>query len=249
MPELLGSGIHEMEEVGRSYRFVVTDTCELCKYTTIAYTSLALPSTFYEVLYGIIDVLEYLHINGFIYSCVTPSDILLKERSLHRSPRVFLVNYTLTFKMSNTSRDVAIDSKGGEFMQFHSIDLQKRSTVTRRGDLESLCYTIIYACSGSLPWSSAPADEMIESKKRYRRYSNLWEKWLSPDIALEIVVSILGLLKFTYSLRKTSRVDYSRLHPARVPRRDRILQLRKQNNREPLGCRGCKGCGESRWIG
>jgi len=79
-----------------------------------------------------------------------------------RAETVFLIDFGLAQLFRNPATylhvPLSTDSPDIGTLPFLSVNSQRGSTQSRRDDLESLAYTIIYSARGDLPWMSIRAD-------------------------------------------------------------------------------------------
>ena len=88
-------------------------------------------------------------------------------------------------------------------LPFTSINGQQGHAQSRRDDLESLAYTIIYSARGSLPWSNLRDQEAILQKKLSITVEELCEGLPAP---------FFEFIRYFRSLGFTEKPDYQYLH-------------------------------------
>ncbi|KMZ60331.1 Casein kinase I [Zostera marina] len=103
-----------------------------------------------------ISILEKMHSKGYVHGDVKPENFLL---GLHGTPdekKLFLVDLGLATKWKNsTGHHVEYDQRPDVFrgtVRYASVHAHLGRTASRRDDLESLVYTLIFLLRGRLPW-------------------------------------------------------------------------------------------------
>ena len=116
----------------------------------------------------LIDRIEYIHSNNIVHLDIKPSNFLIgyKAPSL-----IYVIDFGLSkkYKSSRTGKHVAF-SKRKYFhgnIKFSSVNNMKGIVSTRRDDLESLGYMLIYLYENKLPWDySIDAINIAEMAKK-----------------------------------------------------------------------------------
>ncbi|KAI4387396.1 hypothetical protein MLD38_005234 [Melastoma candidum] len=104
-----------------------------------------------------ISILEKIHSKGYIHGDVKPENFLLGPRGSPDEKKLFLVDLGLATKWrdSSTGNHVDYDQRPDVFrgtVRYASVHAHLGRTGSRRDDLESLAYTIIFLLRGRLPW-------------------------------------------------------------------------------------------------
>ncbi|XP_071723813.1 casein kinase 1-like protein HD16 [Rutidosis leptorrhynchoides] len=104
-----------------------------------------------------LSILEQLHIRGFVHGDVKPENFLLGQPGTPNEKKLYLVDLGLASKWRDTSSDnhVDYDQKPDVFrgtVRYASVHAHLGRTGSRRDDLESLAYTLIFLLRGKLPW-------------------------------------------------------------------------------------------------
>ncbi|KAF8023218.1 hypothetical protein BT93_F0658 [Corymbia citriodora subsp. variegata] len=104
-----------------------------------------------------ISILEKLHSKGYIHGDIKPSNFLLGPPGTPEKKRLFLIDLGLATRWQDPSTGLHIkynqtpdDFRGT--VRFASVHAQLGRTSSRRNDLESLVYTLVYLIRGHLPW-------------------------------------------------------------------------------------------------
>uniref|UniRef100_A0A7N0V731 non-specific serine/threonine protein kinase n=1 Tax=Kalanchoe fedtschenkoi TaxID=63787 RepID=A0A7N0V731_KALFE len=104
-----------------------------------------------------ISILEKMHSKGYLHGDVKPENFLLGPPGTPDEKRLFLVDLGLATKWrENTSGShVEYDQRPDVFrgtVRYASVHAHLGRTGSRRDDLESLAYTLVFLLRGRLPW-------------------------------------------------------------------------------------------------
>ncbi|XP_077217988.1 casein kinase 1-like protein HD16 isoform X2 [Tasmannia lanceolata] len=104
-----------------------------------------------------ISILEKIHSRGYVHGDVKPENFLLGPPGTSEEKKLFLVDLGLATKWrdSSTGQHVEYDQCPDVFrgtVRYASVHAHLGRTGSRRDDLESLAYTLIFLLRGRLPW-------------------------------------------------------------------------------------------------
>ncbi|XP_030464584.1 casein kinase 1-like protein HD16 [Syzygium oleosum] len=104
-----------------------------------------------------ISILEKLHTRGYIHGDVKPENFLLGTPGTPDEKKLFLVDLGLAtrWRDNSTGLHVEYDQRPDVFrgtVRYASVHAHLGRTASRRDDLESLAYTLIFLLRGRLPW-------------------------------------------------------------------------------------------------
>ncbi|KAI3754260.1 hypothetical protein L1987_54039 [Smallanthus sonchifolius] len=110
-----------------------------------------------------LSILEQLHSKGFVHGDVKPENFLLGQPGTPDEKKLYLVDLGLASKWRDTSsgNHVDYDQKPDVFrgtVRYASVHAHLGRTGSRRDDLESLAYTLIFLLKGKLPWQGFIGD-------------------------------------------------------------------------------------------
>ncbi|KAG2492391.1 hypothetical protein HYH03_009337 [Edaphochlamys debaryana] len=104
-----------------------------------------------------LTILQALHSRGYVHGDIKPENFLLGPPDTNRSKRLYLVDLGLAMKYRDGryGGHVKYDQRPDDFrgtVRYASVHAHLGRTSSRRDDLESLAYTLIFLLKGRLPW-------------------------------------------------------------------------------------------------
>lgn len=110
-----------------------------------------------------ISILEKLHARGYVHGDVKPENFLLGQAGTVDEKKLYLIDLGLATKWrdSNSGQHVEYDQRPDVFrgtVRYASVHAHLGRTGSRRDDLESLAYTLIFLLRGRLPWQGFQGD-------------------------------------------------------------------------------------------
>jgi len=107
---------------------------------------------------NILNILMKIHDIGFIHRDIKPENFLL---SLHKPTKVFLIDFGLSkpYVINDKHIDFKYKNKFMGTLNFASINTHNFCEQSRRDDLESLAYMLIYFYFGELEWINKNKNE------------------------------------------------------------------------------------------
>ena len=118
----------------------------------------------------IFDLLKKLHDANYIHRDIKPDNFLLGNDD---KTRIFIIDFGLTKKFKN-GNNVHVKWVDGKSLvgtaRYASINCHVGIELSRRDDLESLFYMLVYFFKGELPWQG------IEAETREEKYRLIGEK-------------------------------------------------------------------------
>ena len=116
----------------------------------------------------ILKRLEFIHSKNIIHCDIKPDNIILGAgKNLNI---IQLIDFGISefyYNLENNTHKLFKENQGFKgTITYSSINAQKEVSLSRRDDLESFGYMMIYLLKGSLPWSSLDIKEKKEKKKK-----------------------------------------------------------------------------------
>lgn len=146
-----------------------------------------------------LSILEKMHLRGYVHGDVKPENFLLGQPSTQQEKKLFLVDLGLATKWRDNSngQHVEYDQRPDMFrgtVRYASVHAHLGRTASRRDDLESLAYTLIFLHRGRLPWQGYQGDNksFLVCKKKMATSPEMLCCFCPPPLKqfLEIVVNM-----------------------------------------------------------
>ncbi|XP_030547560.2 casein kinase 1-like protein HD16 [Rhodamnia argentea] len=146
-----------------------------------------------------LSILEKMHAKGYVHGDVKPENFLLGQPSTQQEKKLFLVDLGLATKWRDGSsgRHIEYDQRPDMFrgtVRYASVHAHLGRTASRRDDLESLAYTLIFLHRGRLPWQGYQGDNksFLVCKKKMATSPETLCCFCPPPLKqfLEIVVNM-----------------------------------------------------------
>ncbi|KAK4765671.1 hypothetical protein SAY86_026761 [Trapa natans] len=146
-----------------------------------------------------ISILERMHARGYVHGDVKPENFLLGQPSTPQEKKLFLLDLGLATKWRDgvNGHHVDYDQRPDMFrgtVRYASAHAHLGRTASRRDDLESLAYTLIFLHRGRLPWQGYQGDNksFLVCKKKMATSPEMLCCFCPPPLKqfLEIVVNM-----------------------------------------------------------
>ena len=138
-----------------------------------------------------ISILKSLHTLGWIHGDVKPENFLLGQQGTPKERKLFLVDFGLASNYLDGvgPNHVEYDQKPDLFrgtVRYASVHAHLGRTASRRDDLESLAYTLIFLLKGRLPWQGYQGDNKghLVCKKKMSTSGELLCRFSPPAFRL-----------------------------------------------------------------
>nr|GEV29131.1 casein kinase 1-like protein 10 [Tanacetum cinerariifolium] len=158
----------------------------------------------------LINRVEYMHSRGFLHRDIKPDNFLMGLG--RKANQVYIIDYGLAKKYRDLQTHKHIPYRENKNLtgtaRYASVNTHLGIEQSRRDDLESLGYVLMYFLRGSLPWQGLKAGT---KKQKYDRISE--KKMLTPVEALckSYPSEFTSYFHYCRSLRFDDKPDYSYL--------------------------------------
>lgn len=157
--------------------------------------------TIMQLALQLLTCLQRLHEIGVVHRDIKPGNIVMGTGE--SCWRAYLIDFGTSRKFINTDgTHIPLESgKRSGTVKYASLHTHKLLASSRRDDLESLSYTLIYLYQGTLPWDTEKDWDKVKKLKEVNFL--VWDKNL-PEVLFKI-------LKYSRELGFDQKPDYSYL--------------------------------------
>lgn len=186
-------GYLAIEQVGRSLESLRQE----CHFSplTVAQLAVQLLSTF-----------ENLHSTGYIHRDVKGDNMAISLNS--DDPKIYLIDFETATRFHNSGLHIHYheDASFTGNLVFCSVNMHEGIRASRRDDMESLAYFLVFLCSGSLPWLSIPKSAMNKEEE----VLSLKQTTTSFQLCHGLELEFRHFVEYCRGLRFEEKPDYQR---------------------------------------
>lgn len=146
-----------------------------------------------------LSILKNLHELGWVHGDVKPENFLLGQQGTPHERKLYLVDFGLASNIREglAQTHVEYDQKPDLFrgtVRYASVHAHLGRTCSRRDDLESLAYTLIFLLKGRLPWQGYQGDNKgyLVCKKKMSISGDLLCRFAPPAFKM-FTDAVIGL--------------------------------------------------------
>ncbi|XVE77945.1 hypothetical protein DITRI_Ditri13aG0104800 [Diplodiscus trichospermus] len=158
----------------------------------------------------LINRVEYMHSRGFLHRDIKPDNFLMGLG--RKANQVYIIDYGLAKKYRDLQTHKHIPYRENKNLtgtaRYASVNTHLGIEQSRRDDLESLGYVLMYFLRGSLPWQG------LKAGTKKQKYDKISEKKVSTSIEVlckSYPPEFVSYFHYCRSLRFEDKPDYSYL--------------------------------------
>lgn len=158
----------------------------------------------------LINRVEYMHSRGFLHRDIKPDNFLMGLG--RKANQVYIIDYGLAKKYRDLQTHRHIPYRENKNLtgtaRYASVNTHLGIEQSRRDDLESLGYVLMYFLRGSLPWQG------LRAGNKKQKYDKISEKKVSTTIEVlckSYPAEFVSYFHYCRSLRFEDKPDYSYL--------------------------------------
>jgi serine/threonine protein kinase len=159
----------------------------------------------------IMDRIEFIHSKNIIHRDIKPENVTI---GYHNSSLIYLIDFGLSkkYRSSRTGKHLKFSFTGKMFgtVRYVSYNGSRGIEQSRRDDLESIGYMLIYIAKGKLPWQGLRFKEK-PSKAQYDQMLNLKKTTTPEQLCSELPIEFAKYIQYCKKLTFEQEPDYEYL--------------------------------------
>ncbi|CAF0762966.1 unnamed protein product [Brachionus calyciflorus] len=155
--------------------------------------------------------IEYIHSNNLIYRDIKPENFLIGRQEVNKHKKIYLVDFGLAKEFINSGGSHIPYSENNTLVgtaRYMSLNTHLGREQSRRDDIESIGYLLIYFLKGNLPWQGLHAYSLQE---RYTKIGETKKNSKIEDLCLGCPKEFENLLRHARNLEFMERPNYEML--------------------------------------
>jgi serine/threonine protein kinase len=159
-----------------------------------------------EIGIQMLERIRDIHQRGLIHRDVKPGNFIFGTRNSEQNI-IYVIDFGLTKVYFHNNKHILL--KRGRSMlgtaRFASLNVHDGLSPSRRDDIESLGYIIVYLLMGELPWQHVDGEDV--SMVTMKRSEGLWELLRECGVSSQVIL----FMKYSRGLRYAETPDYDYL--------------------------------------
>jgi serine/threonine protein kinase len=155
-----------------------------------------------------INALEFIHNKGFIHRDLKPDNFMFGAEA--KSKKLYIIDFGLAKKFLSKGKHIELTS-GKSLIgtaRYASINSHEGLEQSRRDDLESIGYIIIYLLKGVLPWQGLKLDK---GEDHFKAIKEKKKKIIASELTSNLPNEFKEYIEYVKKLEFKSEPDYSYL--------------------------------------
>lgn len=151
----------------------------------------------------LIEILKFTHKNNICHCDIKPENIMISQDFQN----IYLIDYGLSKYFIKNGKHIPFktDINNGGTLRYMSVHTNHKIEISRRDDLISLGYVLVYLQKGSLPW------QIIPMKNRFTKVAEMKLEIKFEELCKDCVPELIPYLEYCYKLGFEDEPDYDYL--------------------------------------
>jgi serine/threonine protein kinase len=156
----------------------------------------------------LLDIMKFIHSKGYIHRDIKPDNFVIGTQT--NSNKLYCIDFGIAKKFIRCDKHIPFktDLKFCGTARYASISAHKGHEQSRKDDLESIGYLLIYLYKGSLPWMNI---KNKDKKERSRRICEKKESITEEELCEKLPKEFIIFLKYVRNLDFDEKPHYTAL--------------------------------------
>ena len=163
------------------------------------------------IMEQLVTRLEFIHSKNLLHRDIKPDNFLIGRKE--KKNIIYAIDFGLSKKYRDSRTGLHIPYRDGKSLtgtaRYASINTHLGVEQSRRDDIESLGYMMMYFLKGSLPWQGMVNNN--DTKKKYDRIKDLKIKYKLSDLCHGYPKECAMFIQYARNMKFESRPDYNYL--------------------------------------
>ena len=164
--------------------------------------------TIFQIGYQMVERIQYVHSKGYIHRDIKPGNFVIGRGD--KSKIIYIIDFGLSKRYIDPEKKCHIPYREGKGLtgtaRYVSLFTHYGIEQSRRDDIESIAYNLIYFAKGKLPWQG------VKTKNKKEKHKKIMESKLAytPDIlCANLPEEFVRLLKYARKLEFEDEPNYA----------------------------------------
>lgn len=163
--------------------------------------------TILAIAIQMIERIKHVHDNHYVHRDIKPENFMIGKYS--NEHLIYLIDFGLAKRYRDEHTKIHLTYKENKTMtgtaRYASRNAHKGIEQSRRDDLESIAYVLIYFFKGSLPWQGL---KIIEKEEKYKKIKEIKEKLTPYELCDGLPIEFAKFLEYSQNLQFDEEPNY-----------------------------------------